>query len=174
VVNGFFSFLPSLNLIAVNNEALGWTGFTGGTIFLFGGFLMILESLNRKQVVCSPILGELIEKVCFGSACRDLYDRCTHHFHNYDRKLSEDDVDSHLQDWIWFGARWHEIGFVASAIQCLAATIFWIATVTGIPGVIDMNNIRLTNGIFWVPQVIGGTGFIISRFPPPFPRPQLP
>jgi hypothetical protein len=27
-----------------------------------------------------------------------------------------------------------------------------------------MNNIALTNGIFWVPQVIGGTGFIIARY----------
>lgn len=106
-------------------------------------------------------------KVCFGSACHDIYARCTHHFHNYDSKLSEeDDIDSHQQDWIWFGAHWREIGFVSSIIQCFAATIFWIATVTGIPRVIDMNNIRLTNGIFWVPQVIGGTGFIISRFPP--------
>jgi hypothetical protein len=35
--------------------------------------------------------------------------------------------------------------------------------VTGIPGVINMANIGLVDGIFWVPQVVGGCGFIISR-----------
>ena len=70
------------------------------------------------------------------------------------------------QQWKWFGARWHEIGFIGSSIQFVAATIFWISTITGIPGVIDMNNIGLVDGIFWVPQVIGGSGFIISRYYP--------
>jgi hypothetical protein len=49
-------------------------------------------------------------------------------------------------------------------IQLFAATVFWISTVTGIPNVIDMENVGLTDGIFWVPQVIGGSGFIIARY----------
>jgi hypothetical protein len=73
------------------------------------------------------------------------------------------------QQWVWFGARWHEIGFIGSVIQMFAASVFWISTVTGIPGVIDMNNTGLTDGIFWVPQVIGGSGFIIARYH--FPNP---
>lgn len=35
---------------------------------------------------------------------------------------------------------------------------------TGIPGAINMNNVGLVDGIFWAPQVIGGCGFIISRY----------
>jgi hypothetical protein len=50
-----------------------------------------------------------------------------------------------------------------------AASVFWISTITGIPGVIDMNNTGLTDGIFWVPQVIGGSGFIIARYRFPHP-----
>ena len=78
--------------------------------------------------------------------------------------MTEEEKVEHEQDWVWYGAHWREIGFVASAIQLFAASVFWIATITGIPGVIDMNNVGLVNGVFWVPQIIGGTGFIISRY----------
>ena len=77
-----------------------------------------------------------------------------------------DEPKVHVQEWVWYGARWHEIGFIASAIQFFAATVFWISTVTGIPGVIDTNNVALVNGIYWTPQIIGGSGFIISRYVP--------
>jgi len=94
---------------------------------------------------------------------------CTHHFHTRGKPCltdSEAEGGGHEkaeQEWIWFGTRWHELGFVACAIQLFGATVFWISTVTGIPNVINMENVGLVNGIFWVPQVIGGTGFIISR-----------
>ena len=93
---------------------------------------------------------------------------CTHHFHHRCRKshVEADCAKQHDEPWLWVGARWNEIGYDASVIQAFAATIFWISTYTGIPGVIDMNNLALTNGIFWVPQIIGGTGFIISRYCP--------
>ena len=50
---------------------------------------------------------------------------------------------------------------MARVIQLFAASVFWIVTIAGIPRIIDMNNIGLINGVFWVPQVTGGTGFII-------------
>lgn len=56
----------------------------------------------------------------------------------------------------------HELGFLASLIQFLAATIFWIAGFTGLPGIIDHMSQRVTNGVYWVPQIVGGTGFILS------------
>jgi len=76
----------------------------------------------------------------------------------------EEEGEKLPQKWIWWGTRWNEIGFLGSAIQFVAATIFWISTMTGIPGAINMNNVGLVDGIFWVPQVIGGCGFIISRY----------
>jgi hypothetical protein len=42
--------------------------------------------------------------------------------------------------------------------------VFWISTVTGIPNVINQNNTALVDGIYWTPQVIGGSGFIIARY----------
>jgi hypothetical protein len=100
------------------------------------------------------------QKVCFGDAVHGLYTQCTHGFHKHPNDKID---DPEAQPWIWFGTRFGEIGFLASSIQMFAASIFWIATITGIPGVINMNNVGLTNGIFWVPQIIGGTGFITAR-----------
>jgi hypothetical protein len=110
----------------------------------------------------------MLTQVCFGNAVEDAWMHCIHHFHHRcqkDQKTTDcAKVIDPDQKWKWFGARWSEIGFDASVIQSFAATIFWISTITGIPGVIDMDNIALTNGIYWVPQIIGGSGFIISRY----------
>ena len=78
-----------------------------------------------------------------------------------------------------------ELGFLASFVQLWAATIFWISTVcvsilsgilhtkvepilysTGLPGVIpgfpEDPSVAITDIFFWTPQVVGGSGFIIS------------
>ena len=50
VVNGFFMFLPSLEVMSeTNEEAIGWTAFVGGSLFEIGSYLMVLEALNRKH-----------------------------------------------------------------------------------------------------------------------------
>lgn len=72
--------------------------------------------------------------------------------------------------WTWLPS-WHElrthyfkeIGFLACLSQMVGATVFWISGFTALPAIYD----RLTtpaalNGAYWAPQVIGGTGFIIS------------
>jgi hypothetical protein len=38
----------------INLEAQGWTAFVGGSLFEIGGYLMVLEALNRKHEV-SPL-----------------------------------------------------------------------------------------------------------------------
>jgi hypothetical protein len=81
--------------------------------------------------------------------------------------------------------QWRDIGFTASMIQMAAATIFWISTMfvlnflilpsmithvieysTGLPGVIDGfpedPSVGLTDGVYWTPQVIGGSGFVAA------------
>jgi hypothetical protein len=57
-----------------------------------------------------------------------------------------------------------ELGFLACVAQLCGATIFWIAGFTALPGIMNhlQSNVHLLNGIFWVPQVIGGSGFVIS------------
>ena len=56
VVNGFFVFLPSLNVTETNNVVTGWTAFVGGSIFEIGSYLMVLEALNRKHEVHPSLL----------------------------------------------------------------------------------------------------------------------
>lgn len=58
----------------------------------------------------------------------------------------------------------HELGFLASFIQFLAATIFWIAGFTALPGIYDTLAPDALAGAYWTPQVIGGVGFVTSGF----------
>ncbi|TQS31312.1 hypothetical protein Golomagni_08415, partial [Golovinomyces magnicellulatus] len=74
------------------------------------------------------------------------------------------------RQWQWYPS-WHdlrthycrELGFLAGASQLFGATVFGVAGFTPLPGI--MNHLtpqwRL-NAAFWIPQVIGGSGFIAS------------
>lgn len=71
--------------------------------------------------------------------------------------------------WVWFPSwqdlkihYFHELGFLACLSQLCGATIFWISGFTALPGILNKMSPGLTDGIYWSPQVIGGTGFIIS------------
>jgi hypothetical protein len=73
------------------------------------------------------------------------------------------------KSWAWFitwtefkGHYSHELGFLACASQLFGATVFWISGFTALPGIFNHLSGNLLNGIFWVPQVIGGSGFVIS------------
>lgn len=77
--------------------------------------------------------------------------------------------DQGRRRWSWwptgYELRTHylrEIGFLAALVQMLAATIFWIAGIVGMPGILAVLSVPATNGIYWLPQVVGGSGFIIS------------
>lgn len=57
----------------------------------------------------------------------------------------------------------HDLGYLAGATQLFAATVFGISGITALPGI----NENLTpqwrlNAAYWIPQVIGGSGFIVS------------
>lgn len=54
------------------------------------------------------------------------------------------------------------LGFLACLSQLLGATIFWISGLTALPSINSALSTPASNGIYWLPQVIGGTGFIIS------------
>jgi hypothetical protein len=67
----------------------------------------------------------------------------------------------------WAELRSHyarELGFLACVAQLFGATVFWIAGFTALPGIMNVlqRNVHLLNGVFWVPQVVGGSGFVVS------------
>lgn len=55
-----------------------------------------------------------------------------------------------------------EVGFLACAAQMFGASVFWISGFTALPGVNNLLSKPALNGAYWSPQVIGGTGFIVS------------
>ncbi|KAL8717493.1 MAG: hypothetical protein Q9225_005264 [Loekoesia sp. 1 TL-2023] len=86
---------------------------------------------------------------------------------NEDGKKSVETVSG--RSWVWFPSTYdlkthylREIGFLACLFQFLGATIFWISGFTALPGINNMMSQGLLDGIYWTPQVIGGSGFIIS------------
>jgi len=118
---------------------------------------------NRKNFVGKPALAALEGKVRHKNTTED--DSTLESTPKVDGSGAPPDA----QSWVWFPT-WHEltthyfreIGFLASLSQFVGATIFWIAGFTALPGVIDSSNIGLEDGVYWTPQVVGGTGFIIS------------
>lgn len=45
----------------------------------------------------------------------------------------------------------------------IGATVFWISGFTALPPIYDrLTSTAAQNGAYWLPQVIGGTGFIVS------------
>ena len=56
----------------------------------------------------------------------------------------------------------HDLGFLACSAQMAGATIFWIAGITALPGIYNTLSLGLADGVYWTPQVVGGSGFIIS------------
>lgn len=78
--------------------------------------------------------------------------------------------DAGKDKFIWMGTRSpRDLGYLASSVQMFAATIFWVSTITGLPGVIprffntpSTASVAIVDVFFWTPQVIGGCGFVVA------------
>jgi hypothetical protein len=74
------------------------------------------------------------------------------------------------KSWVWFppwrDLRDHylrQLGFIASSAQLFGATVFWISGLTALPPIFtSLTTASALNGAYWVPQIIGGSGFIVS------------
>ncbi|KAK4168935.1 hypothetical protein QBC43DRAFT_83080 [Cladorrhinum sp. PSN259] len=186
-VNGCFAFLP---LVAPSTEfrgetdvAAGWLAFVGATVFEWGSVLMILEAVNENRSDCFGwAVEEAFEDHGMVRLIHDDHEKCRHH--HADRRSwlkrggtlvepirDEKKEEEEGRKWSWwptlYELRTHyikEIGFLAALFQLLGATIFWMAGFTSIPPIYDSLSTPVRNGTFWLPQVVGGTGFIISSF----------
>ena len=109
---------------------------------------------------------------------------CTHHHQNKrnlvgephqthrdtsSTPISDKQQPSKNDSWVWCPSwvelkthYFHELGFIASLSQLFGATVFWISGFTALPGILNVLSPGLSDGIFWTPQIIGGTGFIVS------------
>ena len=76
---------------------------------------------------------------------------------------------SGTRSWTWYPSAHdikthyiHDLGFLACTAQMIGATIFWIAGFTALPGILNNFSPLATTWAYWFPQVVGGSGFVIS------------
>ncbi|KAF2244495.1 hypothetical protein BU26DRAFT_400993, partial [Trematosphaeria pertusa] len=189
VINAFFVWLPLVRpKTEFKNEILyggGITAFIGATIFEVGSFLLMAEAVNENRTGCfgwalERALSHDSEKASESVRLRPSKSACTHHhiikrsFVGKSRNIGttprpKSTLKPSGKSWIWFPSkeelRTHyirELGFLASFAQLIGATIFWISGFTALPGIYDHMSDTVTIVLFWTPQVVGGSGFIIS------------
>ncbi|KAL1877904.1 hypothetical protein Daus18300_002257 [Diaporthe australafricana] len=169
----------------------GVSAAVGASIFEFGSVLLMLEAVNENRADC---FGWALEEALGdhggggggvgGLVLRREKGWCRHHHRRKEAFLTgkgagvgdgKDEVDNKTsatgRRWTWWPS-WYElrthyfrdIGFLACLSQMIGATVFWISGFTGLPQVLGTLTVPAENGIFWLPQVVGGTGFIISSW----------
>ncbi|KAH8596403.1 hypothetical protein B0O99DRAFT_620341 [Bisporella sp. PMI_857] len=189
-INAFFVWLPledpSTEFGGEIENAGGITAFIGATIFEIGSVLLMVEAVNENRSDCFGwALEEVLEE---RGVVRVKKGDCVHHHQNRGNLVGKGQIlkekpreflghdkdrpvaTSKSRTWTWFPS-WHElrthyireIGFLACLSQMIGATIFWISGFTALPPIYNrLNTTPALNGAYWAPQVIGGTGFIIS------------
>ncbi|WWD22643.1 hypothetical protein CI109_107136 [Kwoniella shandongensis] len=172
------------------------TAFIGGTIFEIGSYLMVVEALDRgREINFGTALGQVLHHrrktpSHTSLALEDVKSQIEHdtgrtsttssgtlHQSNGEAvrgKIDNDDEANGIswpagaKGFVWWGKpMWHDLGYLAALVQLFAATIFWVSTITGLPGVIPgfaegEGSKAIVDIFFWTPQVIGGCGFILS------------
>lgn len=189
-IQGFFVWLPiAYPSTEFNHEVLdggGITAFIGAILFFeTGSILLMFEAVNENSHGCFGwAVEQLIQDDKGGATFRFVADRhhCVHHQQNRRNFVGKSAAatlpeikpkDERTKDgstWQWFPS-WHalkthylhELGFLASTAQFVGATIFGIAGFTALPGVNNhLSPQGVMNGVYWIPQVVGGSGFIVS------------
>ncbi|OAA76199.1 integral membrane protein [Akanthomyces lecanii RCEF 1005] len=192
VINGFFAWLPLVRpSTEFNSEADyggGITAFIGAILFFeLGSLLLILEAVNANDTGC---FGWAVETLVDqdakhqhnnpspSAAVQYVVDErgCNHHHQNKHnlvgspQQQQKNHETTNQRRWMWRPS-WHELthhyiyelGFLAGAAQLFGATVFGVAGITALPGIMG----HLTpqwrlNAAYWIPQVVGGSGFVVS------------
>ncbi|CAG9936962.1 unnamed protein product [Clonostachys rosea f. rosea IK726] len=179
VINGFFSWLPVQDpSTEFSDWAGGLTAFIGATVFEFGSVLLMFEAVNENRSDC---FGWAVEETVDGILHLNPAHNCRHshaqkrtfvkgtssNLVKIEKRRMESSDSNRMWSWwpTWYELRTHyfyEIGFLACSSQTFGATVFWISGFTALPPILNSLSTPAENGAYWLPQVIGGTGFIIS------------
>ncbi|KIW10553.1 hypothetical protein PV08_11517 [Exophiala spinifera] len=167
----------------------GVTAFIGAILFFeTGSILLVIEAVNSNHSGCFGWAVEQLREDIHGTSGKPIYRfrasrrHCRHHHQNRrnfvgkpSRTLAEEAQVAAYKSkdgpsWQWWPS-WHdlrthyihELGFLAGMAQLFGATIFGISGITALPGIINhLHPQHVLNGAYWIPQVIGGSGFIVS------------
>jgi len=184
VINAMFVWLPLVRpSTEFKNEILtggGITAFIGATVFEIGSIFLMLEAINENREGCFGwAVKEVIDDKRRAWQVNPDEDSCTHHHSNKRNLVSQrngpDDVEKghspyqSKRTWSWCPSwtelkthYFHELGFLACCAQLFGASVFWISGFTALPGILNHLSPGLEDGIYWTPQVVGGSGFIVS------------
>ncbi|KAK3360298.1 hypothetical protein B0T25DRAFT_515627 [Lasiosphaeria hispida] len=192
VINGFFVWLPlAAPWTAFPGESTsggGWTAFVGATIFEIGSVLLMVEAVNENQTEC---FGWALEEAFEDHGLLHLHanpEGCYHHHRDKQRLVRQahpakttpplpnkpsstppNTLSKQQRHWSWLPTP-HELtahylrdlGFLACLSQFLGATVFWVSGFTALPPLYAALSDPAVTGAYWLPQVAGGTGFIVS------------
>ncbi|KAI0696618.1 hypothetical protein BC835DRAFT_1414167 [Cytidiella melzeri] len=142
--------------------AAAWLAFAGGSLFALGAYLAYVEALNAGH---EQMFVELRRRAAAATATDGDKESASRNASD-EHLTKKDDGKPFKFRWIGTGSP-RDIGYLASAIQLFAASIFWVSTVTGLPNVLPTLATAwpphaTTIIFFWTPQVIGGAGFIVA------------
>jgi hypothetical protein len=170
-----------------------WIAFAGASIFFLGSYLLFLEAVNANRGGCFGWAVEHIVKGGQLSAQVAPGD-CEHHYHeqhkhpyvdevhmddrsevgNGDSRTGENSREETEQlsyDWVWWPTwrdlrtrLFHELGFIACAIQLVSGSIFFLVRFTTLPGVTEYMSQLALDGANWAPQILGCMGFIAASW----------
>jgi hypothetical protein len=192
VINAFFVWLPAVDpSTEFHNEILyggGITAFIGAIVFFeTGSILLIFEAFNENSSGC---FGWALEQLALGEHEDGTHGKvrikpekraCHHHHQNRKNFVGRSSRDTYPEakpaneatkdgkTWQWFPS-WHslrthylhELGFLAGCAQLFGATVFGISGFTALPGIQPIESQAVLNGVYWIPQIVGGSGFVVS------------
>lgn len=181
-MQSFFAWLP---LVAPSTEfdgeayyGGGITAFIGAILFFeTGSVLLVIEAVNANHEGC---FGWAVEQLVDGELEQLLLKedplQCRHHHINRRNLVgkpaaSQGSTQNHGErQWQWLPS-WkdlkthyvYDLGFLAGVSQLLGATVFGVAGFTALPGIFNhLEPQWRLNAAYWIPQVVGGSGFIVS------------
>ncbi|KAK2031351.1 hypothetical protein LX32DRAFT_613817 [Colletotrichum zoysiae] len=153
VINAALGLLPfidqALAFPTLATVALPSTILIGASMFLTGGMLGVFAAFNADR----GILEKTGDKSVEGGATVI-----------YRPALIGSPA------WVWIpgaadaAAVFRTLPFQAGLMQLLGGSILSISAVAGIPGLLDPNDLALTQTLVFLPQVIGGSMFFVANF----------
>ena len=112
----------------------------------------------------------LIEPKCH----RRSLGRSRHHFgrHHSASSVTSATCASTLPDWRWFGS-YPSLAYVANTVQLFGASVFWVSTLCGLPGILPSSGTAggleqvgqpeaLWIGLYWGLQILGAPCFVVA------------
>lgn len=187
----FFCYFTSTSLVYATTESA--TAFLGGTCFIVGSYLGWIECLNpaqdanfgweldeaTKYALSAGVDASGIGLRALHSSCRSLIEPKHHRRslgrsrHHFGRHHSASAAGAYtLPDWRWFGT-YPSLAYVANTVQLFGATVFWVSTLCGLPGVLPSSGTAggleqagqpeaLWVGLYWSLQILGAPCFVVA------------